>query len=119
MANTDANNILYFEVVLMFLFLFMNATDMLLQDANVDLYVKTGIFLYHNFKPLFIDLSIDNLIFLKGFLWLHITGILIFLNYLYYSKHLHILLAFPNTYYANLESNGKFDVTLLLKTRFN
>ena len=96
----DANNILYFEVVLMFLFLFMNATDMLLQDANVDSYVKTGIFPISQFlKPLFIDLSIDYLIFfVRVFWWLHITGILIFLNYLYYSKHLHILLAFPNTY---------------------
>ena len=40
--------------------------------------------------------------------WLHIMGIFLFLNYLYYSKHLHILLAFPNTYFANLESKGKF-----------
>ena len=113
----DANNILYFEVVLMFLFLFMNATDMLLQDANVGSYVKTGIFPISQFlKPLFIDLSIDNLIlFERVFWWLHITGILIFLNYLYYSKHLHILLAFPNTYYANLESNGKFDVDSSIK----
>ena len=113
----DANNILYFEVVLMFLFLFMNATDMLLQDANIGSYVKTGIFPISQFlKPLFIDLSIDNLIlFERVFWWLHITGILIFLNYLYYSKHLHILLAFPNTYYANLESNGKFDVDSSIK----
>jgi len=113
----DANYILYFEVVLMFLFLSMNATDMLLQDANVGSYVKTGIFPISQFlKPLFIDLSIDNLIlFERVFWWLHITGILIFLNYLYYSKHLHILLAFPNTYYANLESNGKFDVDSSIK----
>ena len=76
-------------------------------------------FLFTIFKPLFLDLSVNNLIFGKGFWWLHITGILIFLNYLYYSKHLHILLAFPNTYYANLESNGKFDVDSLLKMRFN
>ena len=113
----DANNILYFEVVLMFLFLFMNATDMLLQDANVDLYVKTGIFPISQYlKSLFIDLSIENLIFFeRAFWWLHITGILIFLNYLYYSKHLHIILAFPNTYYANLESSGKFDVDSSIK----
>ena len=80
----DANNILYFEVVLMFLFLFMNATDMLLQEAKVDLYVKTGIFpVSQFFKPLFLDLSIDNLIFFeRAFWWLHISGILIFLNYL-------------------------------------
>ena len=41
--------------------------------------------------------------------WLHIIGILFFLNYLYYSKHLHILLAFPNTYFSNLNNIGKFD----------
>ena len=46
----------------------------------------------------------------RSFWWLHIIGILFFLNYLYYSKHLHILLAFPNTYYANLEEKGKFGI---------
>jgi len=46
----------------------------------------------------------------RSFWWLHIIGILFFLNYLYYSKHLHILLAFPNTYYANLEAKGKFGI---------
>jgi heterodisulfide reductase subunit C len=51
-----------------------------------------------------------TLIFLeRGAWWLHIIGILIFLNYLYYSKHLHILLAFPNTFYANLDPQGKFN----------
>jgi heterodisulfide reductase subunit C len=40
--------------------------------------------------------------------WVHITGILVFLNYLYYSKHLHILLAFPNTFFANLHPKGQF-----------
>ena len=39
----------------------------------------------------------------------HILGILFFLNYLYYSKHLHILLAFPNTYFSKIKSGGGFD----------
>ena len=61
----DANNILYFEVVLMFLFLFMNATDMLLQDANVIYMLRQVFFLSQFFKPLFLDLSVNNLIFLE------------------------------------------------------
>ncbi|MEJ7677438.1 MAG: hypothetical protein WKG06_06120 [Segetibacter sp.] len=40
--------------------------------------------------------------------WLHITGVLAFMNYLPYSKHLHIILGFPNTYYSNIEPLGKF-----------
>jgi hypothetical protein len=48
------------------------------------------------------------MILLKSW-WLHIVGILIFMNYLYFSKHLHILLAFPNTYFADLNPQGQFD----------
>ena len=60
--------------------------------------------------PLFNSFTQETLIILeRTFWWLHITGILIFLNYLYYSKHLHILLAFPNTFYANLDPKGKFN----------
>ena len=59
--------------------------------------------------PFFDSLSISSVIIIERTAWwLHITGIFFFLNYLYYSKHLHILLAFPNTYFANLESKGKF-----------
>tara|TARA_Y100000996_G_scaffold408651_1_gene388079 strand:- start:395 stop:1720 length:1326 start_codon:yes stop_codon:yes gene_type:complete len=106
----DADFILYFEIILMFLFLSMNATDSLLQELNVSNYPKAGAFPVSVYlKPLYDGLSFSNLIFLeRTFWWLHIIGILLFANYLYYSKHLHILLAFPNTFYANLEPKGKF-----------
>ena len=113
----DADNILYFEVILMILFLAMNATDSLLQQANLNYYIKAGGFPVSQFLiPLFDNFSIDTLIlFERSFWWLHIIGILIFLNYLYYSKHLHILLAFPNTYFANLNNKGKFEVSTDIK----
>ena len=114
----DANNILYFEVVLMLLFLSMNATDSLLQDIDAVDYIKAGSFPISQFlKPLFNGFLLETLIILeRSFWWLHITGIFIFMNYLYYSKHLHILLAFPNTYFANLEIKGKFKVNPQIKT---
>lgn len=106
----DADLILYFEVVLMFLFLSMNATDLLLQQADHPHYLQAGSFPVSTYlTPLYDSFSTATLVALeRSFWWLHIGGILIFLNYLYYSKHLHILLAFPNTYYANLEAAGKF-----------
>ncbi len=113
----DADNILYFEVILMILFLAMNSTDSLLQEAQVESYIKAGSFPISQFiRPLFHGTSVDSLIiFERTFWWLHIIGILIFLNYLYYSKHLHILLSFPNVYYSNLEKIGKFDVDNKIK----
>jgi heterodisulfide reductase subunit C len=113
----DADFILYFEVVLMMLFLSMNATDSLLQQANIESYTKAGSFPISQYLlPLFADFSVETLLLLeRSFWWAHIVGILIFLNYLYYSKHLHILLAFPNTYYANLEEKGKFEVNRHIK----
>ena len=106
----DADFILYFEIILMSLFLLMNSTDFLLQNLEVSNYVKAGFFPVSQFiAPFFTSFSIQTLIlFERTFWWLHITGILIFLNYLYYSKHLHILLAFPNTFFANLDPKGKF-----------
>ena len=113
----DADYILYFEVVLMILFLSMNSTDSLLQDLGATDYIKAGSFPVSQFlTPLFDSFELETLIFLeRTFWWLHITGIFIFLNYLYYSKHLHILLAFPNTYFANLEIKGKFKVNPQIK----
>jgi len=92
----DADNILYFEVVLMLLFLSMNATDLILQDRNFDGYYKAGAFPVSSFLvPLFDSFSTSTVYVLERiFWWSHILGILFFLNYLYYSKHLHILLAF-------------------------
>jgi heterodisulfide reductase subunit C len=109
----DANYILYFEVVLMTLFLLMNASDLHLQNVpgGFSHFIKAGSFPISQFiEPLFNGLSNELVMLLsKLFWWLHIIGILVFMNYLYYSKHLHILLAFPNTYFANLNPEGQFD----------
>lgn len=100
----DGNIILYFEIVLMSLFLVMNATDVPFQE------MQSGNTISQFLAPLFADFSLEtNHVIERTAWWLHIAGILIFLNYLYYSKHLHILLAFPNTYFANLNAKGKFE----------
>lgn len=108
--KNDALYILYFEMVLMSLFLIMNASDSNLQALNADHYTIAGSFPISQFiAPLFANLSETYLISIERTAWwLHIVGIFIFLNYLYYSKHLHILLAFPNTYFANLKPKGQF-----------
>lgn len=108
--KNDGNLILYIELVLMFLFLSMNAADFQLQQLNADHYVKAGSFpVSQVFVPIFEGMSVNMLILVeRAAWWLHITGILFFLNYLYYSKHLHILLAFPNTFFAKLDAKGKF-----------
>ena len=109
--KNDGNIILYVEIILMFLFLTMNGADLWIQQNAPELnYIKAGSFPVSQFMtPLFDGLS-SNVVFLIERIswWLHIIGILCFLNYLYYSKHLHILLAFPNTYFANIEAKGKF-----------
>ena len=109
--KSDANYILYFEVVLMSLFLIMNAGDYHLQLLNVGEYHRVGSFPVSQFlEPIFNGMSESLVIMIeRGAWWLHICGILVFLNYLYFSKHLHILLAFPNTYFANLKPQGQFD----------
>lgn len=106
----DANLILYIELVLMALFLTMNAADYQLQLLDTPHYTKAGLFPVSQYiSSTFDGLSVNNLIFIeRSAWWLHITGILAFLNYLYYSKHLHILLAFPNTYYGKLTAPGQF-----------
>ena len=108
--KNDANIILYFEMVLMSLFLIMNATDLQLQTLGTEYYTKAGSFPISSFLlPLFENLSESSLILIeRSAWWLHIIGIFIFLNYLYFSKHLHILLAFPNVYYGSVEAKGKF-----------
>ena len=101
--KNDGNNILYFEVVLMTLFLTMNATDTPFQEAGI------GNVFSQYLVPLFDGFSAETVHMIERTAWwLHIVGILIFLNYLYYSKHLHILLAFPNTFFANLNAKGRF-----------
>ena len=107
----DANYILYFEVVLMTLFLLMNASDLHLQNIPgvFSHFIKAGSFPISQFiEPIFNGVSSELVILLNElFWWLHIIGILIFMNYLYFSKHLHILLAFPNTYFADLNPKGQ------------
>ncbi len=110
--KNDANYILYIEIILMFLFLNMNATDLHLQSSSYSqTYHSYGYFPVSQYiAPLYTNFS-DFTVFCieRASWWFHIFGILFFLNYLYYSKHLHILLAFPNTYFSNLESLGKVD----------
>ncbi|TPG33319.1 (Fe-S)-binding protein [Flavobacterium pectinovorum] len=111
--KSDANYILYFEMVLMTLFLLMNASDLHLQNVSGGFshFYKAGSFPVSQFiAPIFNGMSNElvGLLF-EVFWWLHIAGILVFMNYLYFSKHLHILLAFPNTYFANLNPEGQFD----------
>ena len=110
--KTDANYILYIELVLMFLFLNMNATDFYLQSSSFSEYYKSyGYFPISQYLvPIYSNFSDISVMYVeRTSWWLHIIGILFFLNYLYYSKHLHILLAFPNTYFSNLNKIGKFD----------
>jgi len=110
-SRNDANYILYFEVVLMTLFLLMNAADFQLQQLGIGHYDQVGSFPISKFiAPLFNGMSELRIILIERTAWwLHIIGILIFLNYLYFSKHLHILLAFPNTFFADLNAKGKLD----------
>ena len=108
--KNDANYILYFEMVLMILFLTMNATDQQLQAMGAAHYVGAGSYPVSQFLvPFFSNLSEATLITIeRGAWWLHILGILVFLNYLYFSKHLHIILAFPNVYFGKVVPKGKF-----------
>lgn len=102
--KNDGNFILYFEMVLMTLFLVMNATDIHFQAMN------SGNIISQYIAPWFSGLSESTLhIIERSAWWVHIIGILIFLNYLYFSKHLHILLAFPNTYFGKLKPKGQLN----------
>jgi heterodisulfide reductase subunit C len=108
--KSDANYILCFEIVLMSLFLTMNAADKALQLREYGHYghVQTDFWISGIITPLFSNLGTGTLLGIeRGAWWLHIAGIFIFLNYLPYSKHLHIILAFPNTYFARLAPQGQ------------
>ena len=104
--RSDANYILIAEIILMTLFLSMNTADRALQLQGAEHYKITGNFLVSGlFAPLLSNISVPGLVLLeRSCWWLHIIGIFTFLNYLPYSKHLHILLAFPNAYFARLEA---------------
>ncbi|MGJ1420357.1 4Fe-4S dicluster domain-containing protein [Sphingobacterium spiritivorum] len=108
--KTDANLILITEILLMAAFLFMNAADHKLQLAGVSHYHQAGSFPVSSWL---MDILPDNpsalIAIERGCWWFHIIGVLLFLNYLPISKHLHIILAFPNTYFSKLEPKGKFE----------
>ena len=109
--RSDANYILIFEIILMTLFLTMNAADKALQVRGYGHYgeVQTSGFLVSGIiTPLFQNFGTPALVGIESTAWwLHIAGIFVFLNYIPYSKHLHIILAFPNTYFARLMPQGK------------
>lgn len=109
--RSDANYILLTEIVLMLLFLTMNTADQALQSRGAEHYLQTGNFwVTAHFAPLLSGLSDSALIAVdRGAWWLHILGVLAFLNYLPFSKHLHIILAFPNAYYTDLRPKGKME----------
>jgi heterodisulfide reductase subunit C len=109
--RTDANLILIIEIILMSLFLTMNTADRALQLQGNVRYPDHGNFILSGlFAPFILHWSASSLTGLeRSCWWLHIAGILAFLNYLPYSKHFHILLAFPNTYYKPLEPKGKME----------
>jgi ferredoxin len=110
--KSDANNILFMEVAFMVALLMMNGADSALQNLGSEHYTQTGSFLMSGWltEPLLSGLSESTLIIIERICWwFHIVGILFFLNYLYYSKHLHIILAFPNTYFSKLEPKGEFN----------
>ncbi|NGX83961.1 (Fe-S)-binding protein [Aequorivita sp. KMM 9714] len=101
--KSDGNIILYFEMVLMILFLVMNATDVSFQEMNNGNVVSKYV------ASMFSGTPEGTLhIIERAAWWLHILGILAFLNYLYFSKHLHIMLAFPNVYFGKVVPKGKF-----------
>lgn len=107
--NLDANIILIAEIFLMVAILTMNAADLSLQNLNAINYTKTGTFIFSNYlTPYFNSLNENEIILIERTAWwIHIVGIFSFALYITYSKHLHIFLAFPNTYYSNNESLGK------------
>ncbi len=107
--RSDANYILLTEIILMSLFLTMNAADQALQLKGNQHYIQTGPFFFSQIiTPAFSGMGEGGLVALERICWwLHITGIFVFLNYLPYSKHLHIMLAFPNAYYTRLEPKGE------------
>lgn len=106
----DANWILIIEFALMMAFFKMNAADWVLQQRGV--LPELGSFPISStiLGPVLSNFGDGFLHFTeKGAWWFHFVGILFFMNYLYYSKHLHIILAFPSTWYANLDKKGKFN----------
>ncbi len=107
----DANIILITEIVLMIAILSMNAADQVLQARGIDHYTHTGTLFFSSWLiPLFDGLNAVTLVVIERIAWwFHIIGILAFAVYVTYSKHLHIFLAFPNTYFADLIPKGQMN----------
>jgi ferredoxin len=107
--NKDATTILIVEIVLMAALLKMNGADQILQSRGADHYINAGSFPISSwlFVPIFNSFSDGALVFIeRAAWWFHIIGIFAFMNYLPFSKHFHIIMAFPNTFYSNLKAKG-------------
>tara|TARA_R110002072_G_scaffold302976_1_gene490578 strand:+ start:30917 stop:32233 length:1317 start_codon:yes stop_codon:yes gene_type:complete len=105
----DGNMILFMELILIaFIFTMNGADEMALRETTGESY---GFAISSQIAPLLfggLDIEMLHLLETIGW-WGHIIMVFAFLNYLPYSKHFHILLAFPNTFYSNLEAKGKFN----------
>jgi ferredoxin len=110
--NKDAAYILFIEIILMAALLIMNAADQLLQSRGADHYILAGSFPISSwlFAPIFNNFSDGTLVLIeRAAWWFHIIGIFAFMNYLPFSKHFHIIMAFPNTFYSNLKAKGELN----------
>ncbi len=113
-ANKDAATILIVEIVLMAALLKMNAADQILQLRGAEHYIKAGSFPISSWLivPIFNGLNLSDaslIVFERIAWWFHIIGIFLFMNYLPFSKHFHVILAFPNTWYSNLKAKGELN----------
>ncbi len=111
-ANRDAATILFIEIILMGALLKMNAADQILQARGVEHYINAGSFPISSWLvvPIYNLFSTEMLILIERIAWwFHIIGIFIFMNYLPFSKHFHVILAFPNTWYSNLNAKGQLN----------
>ncbi len=107
----DANIILITEVVLMTSIFFMNASDYILQTRGTEHYKEVGSFFFSSFfVPMLQNLPTETLLVIERVCWwLHIIGIMLFLNYIPYSKHFHVFLSFVNVFYSKLDPAGKLE----------
>lgn len=108
----DANTILIYECVLMWLFLSMNAADSNLQALGDAHYPLTGSFVISQFLQPIVNFGGNAEaihIYERTAWWLHIIGIFGFALYLSWSKHLHVILAFPNVYFSRLKPAGEIN----------
>tara|TARA_X000001036_G_scaffold438859_1_gene487885 strand:- start:1461 stop:2786 length:1326 start_codon:yes stop_codon:yes gene_type:complete len=110
-ASFDGNLVLIIEIILMGAILSMNTTDQLLQEMGNSAYPQTGSFLVSSWLlPIFEGYLPSTLVIIERMAWwFHIVGIFGFALYVTYSKHLHIFMAFPNTYFSKLTPKGAME----------